>query len=207
MGTLVSGGKARTNLEIERAAQSALLRRMRYCRRYTCNGLYRTPASHEVNPDLAPQQEQTDNRECDAEQPLPGGRLAKEQHTSNGHDGSAASKNCWDRRERAAFLEQQEECNCACANADSGKQRVTKTRHTKFLTRSSPKPKNRQIDQDRQCGAGFDNETAETFTNAFGCKTCEDLVRAVKNSGNDRIPKPSCHETNLGHEMDHSREN
>jgi hypothetical protein len=32
-------------------------------------------------------------------------------------------------------------------------------------------------------------------------------VRAVKHSGDDRIPEPGCHETNLVHEMDRSREN
>jgi hypothetical protein len=33
------------------------------------------------------------------------------------------------------------------------------------------------------------------------------LMSAVEHSGDDRIPEPSCHETNLVYEMDHSREN
>ena len=84
---------------------------------------------------------------------------------------------------------------------------IIETGSTEFLSPSSRKPENRQIDHDRQCGAGFDNETTETLTNALGSETCENLMRAVKHSGDDRIPEPSCHETNLVYEMDHSREN
>ena len=97
-------------------------------------------------------------------------------------------------RQRTASLKKQEERDRAGADANAGEQRVIETSSTEFLIPSSGKPENRQIDQDRQCGAGFDNETAETFANAIGSETCKDLVRAVKNSGNDRIPEPGCHE-------------
>jgi hypothetical protein len=150
-----------------------------------------------VNPDLFAQQKQTNNRKRNADHSLPRRCFVEKQDACERHEGSATSKNCWDRRERAAFLEQQEECNCAGANANAGKQGIIKTSSTEFLIPSSRKPEDRQIDQDRQCRAGFDNETAETFANAIGSKTGKDLVRTVKHGSNDRVPKPGCHETGV----------
>ena len=131
----------------------------------------------------------------------------KEKNPRDGHERRAASQNCWNRRKRPAFLKKEKERDRASSDANSGNQRVSETGSAEFLSRSSRKPENRQIDQDRQCGAGFDNETAETLADALGRETCKNLVCAVKHGGKDRIPEPSCHETNLVYEMDHSREN
>jgi hypothetical protein len=156
---------------------------------------------------LFAQQEQTKDREQNADDSLPRWLFAKEKNPRDGHDRRAASQNCRNRRKRSALLKKEKKRDRASADANTGKHRVTNAGNAEFLTPSSPKPKNRQIDQDRQCGARFDNETAETFANALGRKTCKNLMSAVKNSGKHCIPEPSCHETNLGHEMDHPREN
>lgn len=156
---------------------------------------------------LFAQQKQTDDSESNADDSLPGWRFAEKQDARYGHDRGATRQNGRNGRQRTASLKQQEERNCSCAYADAGEQRVIKTSSTEFLIPSSGKPEDGQVDQNRQCRAGFDNETAETFANAIGSKTCKDLVRAVKKSGNNRIPKPGCHEQKLTHEVDHSREN
>ena len=49
--------------------------------------------------------------------------------------------------------------------------------------------------------------TSEAVADTLRSKSRKDLMRAVKNSGDNRIPEPRCHETNLVYEMDHSREN
>ena len=97
--------------------------------------------------------------------------------------------------------------NGARADAYAGNERIPKTGTTEFLIPSPTKPQNRQIDQDRQCRAGFNNETAKTFANAIGSKAGKDLMRAVKDGRNNRIPKPRRHRRSLAYEMDHSREN
>ena len=95
------------------------------------------------------------------------------------HDCCAASQNCRNRREWSALLKKKKERDRASADAHAREQRIIKSGPTEFLIPSSCEPKNREVDQDRQCCAGFDNETAETFTNAIGSKTRKDLMRAV----------------------------
>jgi hypothetical protein len=92
-------------------------------------------------------------------------------------------------------LKKQEKRDRAGTDANASKQGIIKTSSTEFLIPSSRKPEDRQVHQDRHCRAGFDNETAETFTNAIGSKTGKDLMCTVENGSNDRIPKPGCHKT------------
>ena len=113
------------------------------------------------------------------------------------HDGGAAGKNCRNSGEWTTFLEKQEKRDRAGADANASKQGIIKTSSTEFLIPSSRKPEDRQVNQDRQCRAGFDYETAETFTNAIGSKARKDLVRAVKYGSSDRVPKPGCHKTGV----------
>ena len=109
------------------------------------------------------------------------------------HDGRAASKDGGDGGKGAPFLEKKEKRDRAGADANAGKQRIIKTGSTEFLIPSSAEPENRQINQDRQRGAGFDDKTAETFADALRRKSCKDLMGAIENGGNDRIPEPGCH--------------
>ena len=109
------------------------------------------------------------------------------------HDGRAASKNCRNRGERTTLLEKKKKRDRAGADANTGNQGIIETSSTEFLIPSSREPEDCQVDQDRQCGAGFDNETAQTFTNAIGSKAGKDLMSAVKYGSNDRVPKPGCH--------------
>jgi hypothetical protein len=150
-----------------------------------------------VNPDLFAQQKQTNNRKHNADYSLPGRCFVEKQDACERHDGGAARKDCRNRGERTTFLEKQEKRDSAGADANAGKQGITKTSSTEFLIPSSRKPEDRQVDQDRQCRASFDYETAETFTNAIGSKTGKDLVRAVKYGSHNRVPKPRCHRTAL----------
>jgi hypothetical protein len=110
---------------------------------------------------------------------------------------AAASKNCRNGGKRTTFLEKKEKRDRAGADTDTGKQGIIKTSSAEFLIPSSRKPEDRQVDQDRQCRAGFDNETAETFTNAIGSEARKDLVRAIKYGSSDRVPKPGCHKTEV----------
>jgi hypothetical protein len=150
-----------------------------------------------VNPDSFAQQKQTNNRKRNADYSLPRRCFVEKQDARERHDGRAASKNCRNGGKRTTFLEKKEKRDRAGANADTGQQGIIKTSPTEFLIPSSRKPEDRQVDQDRQCRAGFDNETAETFANAIGSKTGKDLVRTVKHGSNDRVPKPGCHETGV----------
>ena len=160
-----------------------------------------------MNPDLFAQQKQTNNRKRNADYSLPRRCFVEKQDAGERHDGGAASKNCRNGGKRTTFLEKKEKRDRAGADANAGKQGIIKTSSAEFLIPSSRQPEDRQVDQDRQCRAGFDNEAAKPFANAFGRKTSKDLVRAVKKSGNNRVPKPGCHEQKLTHEMDHPREN
>jgi hypothetical protein len=150
-----------------------------------------------MNADLFAQQKQTNDRKRNADHSLPRRCFVEKHDTCERHDGGAARKNCWNGRERSTFLEKKEKRDRAGADANASKQGITKTNSTEFLTPSSRQPEDQQVDQDRQCCAGFDNETAETFTNAIGSKTGKDLMRAVKYGGSDRIPKPGCHKTEV----------
>ncbi len=143
---------------------------------------------------LFAQQEQTNYGERNADDSPPRRWFVEKQDASDRHDGGAAGQDCRNDGERTTFLEKKEKRDRAGADANAGKQRIIKTNSTEFLTPSSTEPKNRQVDQNRQCRAGFDNETAKTFTNAIGSETGKDLMCAVKHSGNDRIPEPGCHE-------------
>jgi len=146
-----------------------------------------------MNADLFAQQKQTNDCKRNADHSLPRRCFVEKQDTCERHDGGAARKDCWNGRERTTFLEKKEKRDCAGADANAGKQRIIETSSTEFLIPSSRKPEDRQVDQDRQCRAGFHNETTETFTNAIGSKAGKDLVCAVKHGSNDRVPKPSCH--------------
>jgi hypothetical protein len=148
-----------------------------------------------VNPDLFAQQKQTNDRKPNADNSLPRWCFVEKHDACERHDGGAARKDCRNHGERTTFLEKQEKRDRAGADANTGKQRIIKTSSSEFLIPSSRKPEDRQVDQDRQCRAGFDNETAEAFTNAIGSKPGKDLVRAVKYGSNDRVPEPSCHKT------------
>jgi hypothetical protein len=117
----------------------------------------------------------------------------KKQDADDGHDGRAARKNCRNGGERTTFLEKKKKRDRAGADADTGQQGIIKTSSTEFLIPFSRKPEDRQVDEDRQCRASFDNKTAETFADTIGCKPGKDLVRAVKHSSDDRIPEPSRH--------------
>jgi hypothetical protein len=150
-----------------------------------------------VNAELFAQQKQTNDRERDADDSLPRWWFAEEKNPRDSHDGRAASKNCRNGGERTAFLEKKEERDRAGTDANAGKQRIIKTSATEFLIPASRTPEDRQVDQDRQCRAGFDNETAKTFANAIGRKAGKDLMRAVEYGSNDRVPKPGCHKTGV----------
>ena len=150
-----------------------------------------------MNPDLFAQQKQTNDRKRNADYSLPRRCFVEKQDACERHDGRAASKNCRNGGKRTTFLEKKEKRDRAGTDADTGKQGIIKTSSTEFLIPSSRKPEDRQVDQDRQCRAGFDNKTAETFANAIGSKTGKDLVRTVKYGSNDRVPKPGCHETGV----------
>jgi hypothetical protein len=150
-----------------------------------------------VNPDLFAQQKQANDRKRNADYSLPRRCFVEKQDARKRHDGRAASKNCRNGGKWTAFLEKKEKRDRAGADANTGKQGITKTSSTEFLIPSSRKPENRQVDQDRQCRAGFDNKTAKTFANAIGSKTGKDLVHTVKHGSNDRVPKPGCHETGV----------
>ena len=106
----------------------------------------------------------------------------------------------------SAFLKKKKERDGASADTNAREQRIIESGSAEFLVPPSREPEDRQVNQDRQCGARFDDETAGTFTNAIGSKTREDLMRAVKYGSNDCVPKPGFHEILLHHEMDHSRE-
>lgn len=56
---------------------------------------------------------------------------------------------------------------------------------------------NSEINQDREGGAGFDNETAESLTNMIRRYSGEDLMCAVKHSSNNRVPEPGRHGTKV----------
>ena len=149
--------------------------------------------SPRLSPALTPQQEQSNDRERNAGNSLPRRWFVEKQDACERHDGRAASKNCRNRGQRTTFLKKKEKRDRAGADADAGKQGITKTSSTEFLIQSSRKPEDRQVNQDRQCRAGFDNETAEAFANVIRSKTGKDLVRAVKYGSNDCVPKPRCH--------------
>ncbi|HSS16851.1 MAG TPA: hypothetical protein VLQ29_07700 [Candidatus Dormibacteraeota bacterium] len=105
-------------------------------------------------------------------------------------------------------MKKKKESYCASADAISGKQRIIKTNSTEFLTPSSNEPKNRQVDQNRQCRAGFDNETAGTFTNAIGSETGKRFgarrkARQQRPRTKTRLPQNG----SIAYEMDHPREN
>src|SRR5262245_31714225 len=88
----------------------------------------------------------------------------------------AASQNCRNRRERSALLKKKKERDRASADAHAREQRIIRSGPTEFLISPSREPEDCQIKQARQCGAGFDNETAEAFANALGRKTSENLM-------------------------------
>ena len=147
-----------------------------------------------MNAELFAQQKQTNDCKRNADYSLPRRCFVEKHDACERHDGRAARKDGRNGRERTTFLEKKEKRDCAGADANASKQRIIKTSSSEFLIPFSRKPEDRQVDQDRQCRAGFDNETAETFTNAIGSKTGKDLVRAVKYGSNDRVPKPGCHQ-------------
>jgi len=119
----------------------------------------------------------------------------KKQDAGDSHDCRTASQNRGNRREWTALLKKQKECDRSRADANASEQRIIEPSSTEFLIPSSRTPEDQQVDQNGQCRAGFDNETAETFTNALGSKAGKNLMRAVEYGSNDRVPKPGCHKT------------
>ena len=119
----------------------------------------------------------------------------KKQNAGDRHDRGASGENCRNCGERSALLEQKEERDRSCADTDSSEQRVIEPGAAEFLVPASAEPENRQINQDRQGGAGFDYETAETIADPRGGETCKNLVRAVKNCCYNCVPEPRCHGT------------
>ena len=93
------------------------------------------------------------------------------------------------------FLEEKKKRDRSGTDADSGEQRIIESCATEFLVPASAQPKKREINQDRQCRARFDDEAAETVTDPFGGKARKNLVRAVKNCCYNCVPKPHCHGT------------
>jgi hypothetical protein len=79
------------------------------------------------------------------------GASRKNKMPAMAHDCRASGEDSWswNGRERTAFLKKQEERDRSSAYADAGKQRIVKTCSAEFLIPPSPKPDNRQIDQDR----------------------------------------------------------
>lgn len=124
----------------------------------------------------------------------------EKQNPGDCHDGGAARQDTRNRRKRSAFLKKQEERDRTRTNADSGKQRIVKTGYAEFLVPASAEPENCQINQDRQCGAGFDYKSAKAFADSFSSKTCKDLMCAIKQSCQNGIPKPDSHERNNNRE-------
>src|SRR6266568_3982555 len=133
----------------------------------------------------SPKQKQPHNCEGHTSKTLPRRRFVEKQDACERHDGGAARKDCRNRGEWTTFLEKKEKRDRAGADANASKQGITKTSSTKFLAPSSREPEDRQVDQDRQCRAGFDNETTKSFADALGRETCKNLVCAVKHSGKD----------------------
>ena len=87
----------------------------------------------------------------------------KKQNPGDGHDRSTAGQNGGDGRERSALLEEQEECDCASADADAGENGIKDPSTCRSLIPTARQPKKSEIKQDRQRGSGFDNESAQSF--------------------------------------------
>jgi hypothetical protein len=51
-----------------------------------------------------------------------------------------------------------------------------------------------QTDQNRQCGGRFHDEAAQAITDPDRRQVDENLVRAVQNRGDKRVPKATGHE-------------
>lgn len=127
--------------------------------------------------------------------------------SSDGHNRRAASKNCRNGGKRTTFLEKKEKRDRAGADANAGKQGIIKTSSTEFLIPSSRQPEECKVRQDRQCRSCFDHKTSQPFANVIGCHPGEDLVRAVKHSGDDRIPKPRRHRIkSVTHQLNQMRD-
>src|SRR5438034_787191 len=119
---------------------------------------------------LFAQQKQTSDGEHNADKSLPRQRFMKKQNPGDRHDRRATGQNCGNRRERPAFLKKKEKRNRSRAHANARNQRIIKTGSAEFLIPFSAEPENRQINQDRQCSTGFDNESAQAFANAVRCE-------------------------------------
>src|SRR5213082_1396004 len=120
---------------------------------------------------LFAQQKQSCNCKRNSGEPLPRWGFMEKHNACERHDGRAASKDGGYGGKGAPFLKKQKKCDRSRADANAGKQRIIKTSSTEFLIPSSRTPEDHQVEQNGQCRAGFDNETAETFTNVIGSKT------------------------------------
>ena len=116
--------------------------------------------------------------------------VSKEKNPNDSHDRGAAGQDRWNRRDRTAFLKKKKERDCPSAYTDTGNQRIIEPGCAEFLIPPPAEPQNSEINQDREGGAGFDNETAESLTNMIRRYSGEDLMCAVKHSSNNRVSEP-----------------
>src|SRR5260370_40930373 len=86
-------------------------------------------------------------------------------------------------RQRTASLKQQEERNCACANADSGKQRVIEHLRAEFLIPTAAEPNYGEVNENGRRRTSLNNKATKPFADALGRHTCQNLLRAIKDVG------------------------
>jgi hypothetical protein len=87
-----------------------------------------------------PQQKQTNDRKCNADDSLPRRCFAEKQDSCERHDSGAAGKNRRNGGERTTFSKKQEKRDRAGTDANASKQGIIKTSSTEFLIPSSRKP-------------------------------------------------------------------
>jgi len=69
----------------------------------------------------------------------------KKQNSGDGHDRRATGQNGGDGRKRTAFLKEQEKCDRAGPDADSGENRIENSLLTRLLIPTVRQPKKREI--------------------------------------------------------------
>src|SRR5437763_5905753 len=143
------------------------------------------------------QQKQSCYFKRNADEPLPRWRFVKKQNPGDGHDRRATGQNRRHRRKRPALLKQEKERDRACSDADSSENGIENSLRTHLLIPTARQPKKRKVKQDRKCGCRFDNKSTETFADVIGRHSCKDLMRAIKNSGDNCIPEPRRHKVRI----------
>ncbi len=119
----------------------------------------------------------------------------KKYNSGDGHDRGTASQDGRHSGQRTAALKQKKKRNRSRAHADASENRIENSLRTRLLIPTARQPKKRKVKQDRQCGRCFNNESTEPLANPIGGEFRKDLMRAVKNGRDHRIPKPNCHKT------------